>query len=101
MKSQNWVDIDFAFSADTFLEIFPKGMNKGKALITICDKLHIDYTETVAFGDQDLDIPLIEAAGVGIAMDNAITELKAKADYITKSNNESGIAYAIEHYLSE
>ncbi len=42
---------------------------------------------------------MIEAAGTGIAMGNAIKELKDKADFVTKSNNEAGIAYAIENYL--
>lgn len=91
--------IDIACSANTLLEIFPKGVNKGNALITICNKLNIDIKNTVAFGDHELDIPMIEVAGVGIAMGNAIEELKAKADFVTKSNNEAGIAYAFEHYL--
>ena len=53
----------------------------------------------IAFGDHELDVPMIEAAGVGIAMGNAIDELKAKADFVTKSNNEAGVAYGLEHYL--
>ena len=44
---------------------------------------------------------MIEAAGVGIAMGNAIPLVKEKADYVTKSNNEAGIAYALEHYLKK
>ncbi|MCX4327942.1 MAG: Cof-type HAD-IIB family hydrolase [Lachnospiraceae bacterium] len=99
MKEHNWEDIDMACSADDFIEIFPKGVTKGRALAVICNKLGINIEETVAFGDQELDIPMIEAAGTGIAMENAIKELKDKADFVTKSNNEAGIAYAIENYL--
>ena len=99
MKHKVWQDIDLACSADTLLEIFPKGANKGKALYTICQKLKICPKEVIALGDHELDIPLIEAAGTGIAMGNAITALKEKADFITKSNNEAGVAYALEHYL--
>ena len=55
----------------------------------------------MAFGDHELDIPLLEAAGIGIAMENAIPELKEKADYVTKTNNEGGIAYALENYLAK
>lgn len=99
MKEQVWTDIDIARSADIFLEIFPKGMSKGKALTKLCNQLNIDLAETIAFGDHELDIPMIEAAGLGIAMGNAIEELKEKADFVTKANNEAGIAYALERYL--
>lgn len=101
LKEMDLPQIDVACSADTFLEIFPRGMTKGKALEIICEKLGISLKETIAFGDQELDIPMIDAAGVGIAMGNAIEELKARADFVTKSNNEDGIAYALEHYLTE
>lgn len=99
LKEENWPEIDIARSADTFLEIFPKGMSKGRALLTICERLDVDIKNTIAFGDHELDIPLIEAAGTGVAMGNAIEELKAKADFVTKTNNEAGVAYALEYYL--
>ncbi len=93
-------DIDQASSSDIFIEIFPHGVDKGEALREICHKLDIRREEVVAFGDHQLDIPLIEAAGIGIAMGNAIPELKEKADFVTKTNNEAGISYALEHYLA-
>ncbi len=92
-------EIDMACSADTFLEIFPKGVNKGKALEVICRELGISPQQSIAFGDHELDIPLIEAAGTGIAMGNAIETLKEKADFVTRTNDEAGIAYALDHYL--
>ncbi len=73
-----WPEIDMARSADVFLEIFPKGVNKGKALQAICRELEIPPSQAIAFGDHELDIPLIEAAGVGVAMGNAIPLLKEK-----------------------
>ena len=91
--------MDAACSAESYLEIFPKGMDKGKALGIICRKLGIKKEETIAFGDEELDIPMIEAAGTGVAMGNAIEALKAKADFVTKTNNEAGIAVALEYYL--
>ena len=99
LRNKKFEDVDMALSSENYLEIFPKGMNKGKALHLICKSEGIREEETIAFGDQELDIPMIEAAGVGIAMGNAIEELKAKADFITKTNNEAGIAYALEQYL--
>lgn len=100
---RGWTDgeFDMARSADRLLEIFPKGINKGKALAALCQELGIDLKKTIAFGDQELDIPLIETAGVGIAMGNAIQELKDRADYVTKTNNEAGVAFALERYLAD
>lgn len=99
MESGIWQDVDMACSSDRFIEIFPAGVNKGKALETICRHLDIGTEEVMAFGDQELDIPMLETAGMGIAVGNAIPELKEKADFVTKSNNEAGIAYALEQYF--
>ncbi len=100
IKALGLSDIDQASSADVFIEIFPHGIDKGAALREICRKLDIRREEVVAFGDHQLDIPLIEAAGIGIAMGNAIPELKKKADFVTKTNNEAGISYALEYFLA-
>lgn len=91
-------DADMACSSENFLEIFPRGMNKGKALRLICGEEGVDVRETMAFGDQELDIPMLEEAGIAVAMGNGIAEIKRRADFITKTNNESGIAHALEHY---
>lgn len=93
-------DVDMACSAPEYLEIFPKGMSKGKALRIICEKTGVAREEVVAFGDQELDVPMLEAAGTAVAMGNAIDQLKEKADFVTKTNNEAGIAFALEHYLN-
>lgn len=98
LRSQQ--DVDMACSSPNYLEIFPKGMNKGKALRLICEKEDLKKEETIAFGDQELDIPMLEEAGAAVAMGNAIDELKGKADFVTKTNNEAGIAYALNYYLN-
>lgn len=98
---QKDMEIDTAKSADIFLEIFPKGVSKGTALKQICKLLRIQPEETIAFGDHELDIPLIEAAGIGVAMGNGISALKEKADLITGTNNEAGIADALEKILEK
>lgn len=96
---QNRRDVEIARISPNHVDIFPKGMNKGAALCVICEKKGIRKEETIAFGDQEPDISMLEAAGIAVAMGNAIDELKEKADYITKTNNEAGIAYALHHYL--
>ena len=99
MRKMGLPEVDMARSSEYYLEIFPKGVTKGEALAAVCEKLNIKLEETIAFGDQELDVPMIQKAGVGIAMGNAIEEAKAAADYVTRSNNDAGIAYALERYL--
>ena len=99
MEAMNLPEVDMARSAENYLEIYPRGVTKGEALAAVCGKLGIRLEETIAFGDQDLDIPMIRKAGLGIAMGNAIDEVKEAADYVTRSNNDAGIAYALERFL--
>ena len=80
-------------------EINGEGVNKGNALKILAEKLGIDMSETMAFGDGGNDMVLLKAAGMGVAMDNGMSEVKSIADYVTLSNNEDGVAYAIEKFL--
>lgn len=99
MKEMGLPEVDVARSSENYLEIFPKGVTKGEALVTVCEKLDIKLEETIAFGDEELDVPMIRKAGVGIAMGNAPDKVKEAADHVTKSNNDAGIACALEKYL--
>lgn len=92
-------DVEIARTSNNHLDICPRGMDKGAALRIICEKKGIAREETIAFGDQQPDIAMLEAAGVAVAMGNAIEELKRKADFVTRTNEESGIAYALGSYL--
>lgn len=87
-----------ARSSGNYLEIFPKNVDKGKAVVSLCAIFNIDTENVVAIGDHELDIPMIETAGIGIAMGNAIQELKEKADFVTLTNNEAGVAHALNDY---
>ena len=84
-------------TAPFYLEIIPAQINKGKGLLDICSVLGIDRSDTAAFGDAENDIPMIRTAGFGVAMANAEEVVKAAADYVTASNNEDGIALALEN----
>lgn len=75
-----------------FLEIMPKGIDKGNAIKKLCEILSISKDDVVAFGDSYNDITMIEYAGTGVAMENAKEEVKKIADFITLSNEENGIA---------
>jgi len=87
-------------TAPFYLEIIPKTINKGQGIRDICTSLGIRAEEVVAFGDAENDIPMLRAAGMGVAMGNAADAVKAAADYITASNNEDGIAAALEQLLA-
>lgn len=76
-------------------EILPKGANKGDGLLRLADYLGIERSHTLAVGDYNNDISMIRAAGVGYAVANAVPEVKAAADRITVSHNESAIAAMI------
>ncbi|WAA09058.1 sugar-phosphatase [Fervidibacillus albus] len=82
-----------------FYEILHKSVSKGNAVKQLAEKLGIKREEVMAIGDNGNDVSMIEYAGCGIAMGNAIPELKKVADFITSSNNEDGVAKAIEKFV--
>lgn len=90
---------DTYFVAKNWLEVTKKGTSKGNALIRLCklEKLSID--ETIAFGDGGNDLSLLEAAGIGVAMGNAMVQLKEKADLICDSNKNEGLAVFVRENL--
>lgn len=92
-------ELDAYFSAPYFLEVMPKGVNKGKALEIICCDCGLDLSEVIAFGDNFNDIPMIKTAGLGIAMGNAETELKESADFVTDDCDNDGIVSALERFV--
>ena len=87
-------------TAPFYLEIIPSTINKGRGLLEICKALNVDPGEVIAFGDAENDIPMLQTAGIGVAMGNAGAQVKAAADMVTGSNNEDGIAAALELLLS-
>lgn len=81
------------------LEFIDLQASKGNALLALADELGVARGATMAIGDQANDYSMIEKAGIGVAMGNAIPSLKAIADYETTSNNDSGVAQAIEKFV--
>ena len=79
-------------TAPFYLEVIPAAINKGQGLVDTCRALGIAPEEAVAFGDAENDIPMLRAAGTGVAMGNAAPAVKAAADAVTGTNNEDGIA---------
>lgn len=86
-------------SATHFLEILHPHADKGKSLHRLADRLGVARENVMAIGDQQNDLAMVEYAGVGVAMGNAIPAVQASADYVTASNAEDGVAQAIERFV--
>lgn len=86
---------DFIRSEKILYEILPKGINKGVAVSKLSQLLGIDSNKTIAIGDYNNDIAMLNAAKIGIAVSNARPEVKQAADYITVSNEEHAIRSVI------
>lgn len=84
-----------------YYEIMPQGLSKGESLLEISNYYGIDQKDIIAFGDELNDETMIEVAGTGVAMGNAVEKIKEIADYITLSNDEDGIAYYLEKFILE
>lgn len=82
-----------------FLEFQNKNSNKGEGIKAVSEYLGIKQKDIICIGDADNDIDMIKFAGLGVAMGNAFDEVKKAADYITSTNEEDGVAYAIERFV--
>lgn len=80
-------------SKTIYLEFNPKDATKGNALRFVADCLGIDVREIVAFGDGINDLPMLQEAGLSVAVANARDELKHACDHVCGSNEEDGVAH--------
>lgn len=94
-------DIVLVGSLGYNIEINAVGVNKGRGLLALGELLGIRRDEIMACGDGDNDILMLKEAGLGVAMANADERTKAAADYITDSNDDEGVAKAIERFVLE
>lgn len=86
---------DFVRSDTCYYEVLPKNCNKGKLVLKIAEILNIDMKNTIAIGDNDNDISMLETAHIGIAVANASEKARNAANYITVSNEDDAIAKVI------
>ena len=80
-------------------EILPKGVSKGSVLCKMAELLNIPMENTIAVGDYDNDVSMLQAAGSSYAVANAVDKAKAVADFVTVSNDEHAIAAIINDML--
>lgn len=82
-------------STDNLVEIVRKGCDKGGAIRFIAEHYGIPLSQTIAIGDNFNDLPMLQVAGLGVAVENGEEALKREADFVTRSCDEDGVAYVI------
>ena len=83
------------------IEIVPRGASKGDGLRRVLDRLAVDPAQTLAIGDGENDIEMLQLVGLGVAMGNAGVAVKRAADAVTATNDADGVALALERYVLE
>ncbi len=89
------------FSKPNYLEIIPIGVNKANALATVAQSLGVELSQSAAIGDGLNDLELLREVGLGIAMGNASETVKSAAKWVTGTNEEEGVAQAIQRLVNE
>lgn len=82
-----------------FLEILPKGIDKAQSLARLLEVVGMTKEEMIACGDGYNDLSMIQFAGLGVAMENAVLPVRKVADYITDSNNDDGVGKVVEKFM--
>lgn len=81
------------------IEIMNKGVTKGRGISVLAAFYNLSSEEVMCIGDNENDLSMIEYAGMGVAMGNASDDVKKFANYVTDTNNNSGVAKAIEKFI--
>ena len=90
--------MDVFRSAPFFIELVPQGIDKAQSLLRLLGKLNLSQQDLMAFGDGYNDLSMLKLAAMGVAMENAAPEVRAEADWVTLSNENDGVAHALEQW---
>ena len=91
--------LDAFRSEPYFLEVVPCGVNKANTLGALLEHLGVTREEVIAVGDGVCDVTMLQLAGMGVAMGHSHDSVKVCADYVTASNEEDGVALAVEKLI--
>lgn len=83
--------VAISYSSNRYMEFNAIGVNKGQGLIDLANKLDIDIKDTIAVGDNYNDLSMLKVAGLSVGANNAVDDVKAICDYVTKANNNEGV----------
>ena len=103
-RQKAWAEVaalglDVVSSLPLNMEVNAAGVDKGAGLLALAERLGLPASALMACGDGGNDVAMLRAAGLGVAMANAAPEVKAAADTVTASNNEDGVARAVETFI--
>jgi Cof subfamily protein (haloacid dehalogenase superfamily) len=93
--------LEITSSKSRFLELMSKGVSKGEALLRVSKALGFSKDEIMAIGDSHNDLSMLQVAGIGVAVGNAVSELKEIADYVSLPHDYAGVAHAIDKFVLE
>lgn len=82
-----------------FLEVLPRGIDKAQSLERLLSHIGLSREQMIACGDGYNDLTMIQYAGLGVAMENAVLPVRKAADFITYSNNDDGVAHVVEKFM--
>ena len=99
LATMDFPQTDFYLSKDNYLEVTHNQVSKKQALLELANYYQLSLSEIMTIGDNYNDIPMIETAGLGVAMGNAPTEVKTCANTVTDSNDQNGVSKAIKLYV--
>ncbi len=99
LKNESLNETTFTKSRPYFMEFFSNKVSKAVAMEKLGEYYGIDKSRMIAIGDQGNDLPMIQYAGLGVAMANGTDAVKAAADYITETNTRNGVAKVIEKFI--
>ena len=99
MASMGDTCISATRSSPYYLDITNADANKGQVVLTLSHMLRIPADQIATIGDMNTDALMFHKSGVSIAMGNAFDDVKAQAKYVTRSNEEDGFAYAMDHFV--
>ena len=99
LATMDFPQTDFYLSKDNYLEVTHNQVSKKQALLELAKYYQLSLTEIMTIGDNYNDIPMIETAGLGVAMGNAPTEVKTCAKAVTDSNEQNGVSKAIKLHV--
>lgn len=97
--NEKFKDLSIVSSDYELLDLMPSGVNKGSSLNILCNILNIKKEDICVFGDNFNDLEMIKFAGISIVPENGEEEIKKLSTYITKSNDNEGISYAIDNII--
>jgi Cof subfamily protein (haloacid dehalogenase superfamily) len=102
MKSITEGQCSVSYSSNRYMEFNTLGVDKGQGLIDLANLLNIDIKDTIAVGDNYNDMAMLKVAGLSVAAQNAVDDVKKTCDYVTKAtNNEGVVAELIEKFILE